>query len=174
MNVVKSSTQSAKSEQKHDHTHCIAEALDQAERVCEKAGERFTDLRRQVFELIWAGHKPVKAYDLMADLAAKRSGVAPATIYRTLEFLQSQGLVHKLETLNAYLGCSHPDRKHEGHFLICEHCDEVHEVDQASIGRLITRVAGEQQFKVNRTTIELSGLCQACQKSGAERRTENP
>jgi Fur family zinc uptake transcriptional regulator len=151
---------------KHDHAHCIEEALDQAEQVCEKSGERFTDLRRQVFKLVWAGHKPVKAYDLMSDLASKRSGVAPATVYRTLDFLQSQGLVHKLESLNAYLGCSHPEKEHQGHFLICEGCEEVRELNFASFSRSINRIAREQKFLIKHTTIELFGLCNNCQEAG--------
>jgi Fur family zinc uptake transcriptional regulator len=168
MGATKSSANTTTFRHKHNHTHCIEAALDQAELVCEQAGERFTDLRRQVFELIWAGHTPVKAYDLMSELASKRSGVAPATIYRTLDFLQSQGLVHKLESLNAYMGCSHPEKEHQGHFLICEHCEEVRELDVATFSRSINRIVREQQFLIKRTTIELFGLCASCQKVSAE------
>ena len=148
----------------HDHELCIEEALNQAKRVCEKGGERFTDLRRQVFELVWAGHKPVKAYDLLSDLSTKRSGVAPTTVYRTLDFLQAQGLVHKLESLNAYLGCSHPEKEHQGQFLICEGCEEVRELEFESFSESIDQIENEQEFAINRMTVELFGLCTNCQK----------
>ena len=74
-----------------NHALCIEEALDHAKRVCEKAGERFTDLRKQVFAIVWAEHKPVKAYDLLSELSSIRKGVAPATVYRALDFLQVAG-----------------------------------------------------------------------------------
>lgn len=148
---------------KHNHAICVDDALSQAKRVCEEGGERFTDLRRQVFELVWANHKPVKAYDLLSDLSSQRSGVAPATVYRTLDFLQAQGLVHKLESLNAYLGCSHPESKHQGHFLICENCEEVRELELRSFNRSINEVEAAQEFQVKRMTVELFGLCKRCQ-----------
>jgi len=147
----------------HDHSDCVEEALNQAERVCKQGGEQFTDLRRQVFELLWAGHKPVKAYDLLSELATKRSGVAPATVYRTLDFLQSQGLVHKLESLNAYLGCSHPGVDHQGHFLICESCQEVRELEFTTFSESIEQVEKEEHFQIKHMTVELLGLCSKCQ-----------
>ena len=148
----------------HNHSLCIDEALQLARQVCEKEGERFTDLRQQVFELVWAEHKPVKAYDLMSELSSKRSGVAPATVYRTLDFLQAQGLVHKLESLNAYLGCTHPQKDHQGHFLICEGCEEVRELEFAAFSQSVKKVEKEQQFKVKHMTVELFGLCNSCQQ----------
>ncbi|MCG8415475.1 MAG: transcriptional repressor [Pseudomonadales bacterium] len=153
---------------KHNHALCIEEALNQAKRVCEKGGERFTDLRRQVFELVWAEHKPVKAYDLLSELASKRSGVAPATVYRTLDFLQAQGLVHKLESLNAYMGCSHPEQEHQGQFLICESCEEVRELEFAAFNKSIDEVEKEQHFQIKHMTVELFGVCGKCQNLEAE------
>lgn len=147
----------------HNHSNCIEEAIDNAKRVCEEGGERFTDLRKQVFELVWAEHKPVKAYDLLSALSSKRSGVAPATVYRTLDFLQAQGLVHKLESLNAYFGCSQPEKDHQGHFLICEHCEEVRELEFASFSQSITAIEKAQQFHINHMTVELFGVCNKCQ-----------
>ncbi|GJM13097.1 MAG: transcriptional repressor [Pseudohongiella sp.] len=149
----------------HNHTHCIEDALDHARRVCEGDGERFTDLRRQVFELVWADHKPVKAYDLLSALSSKRSGVAPATVYRTLDFLQAQGLVHKLESLNAYLGCSHPEKDHQGYFLICENCEEVRELKSTSFKQSIDAIEKDQKFQVRHMTVELFGLCNSCQNA---------
>ncbi|MFK7862589.1 MAG: Fur family transcriptional regulator [Pseudohongiellaceae bacterium] len=149
---------------KHNHSNCIEDAIENASRVCEEGGERFTDLRRQVFELIWAEHKPVKAYDLLSALASKRSGVAPATVYRTLDFLQAQGLVHKLESLNAYFGCAQPEKDHQGHFLICEQCEEVRELESSSFSRSVIEIEKAQLFKITQMTVELFGLCNECQQ----------
>lgn len=146
-----------------NHALCVEEALEHAQRVCEKGGERFTDLRKQVFAIVWAEHKPVKAYDLLSELSSKRKGVAPATVYRTLDFLQSQGLVHKLESLNAYLGCSQPETEHHGQFLICECCEEVRELEFAPFSQSIDKIEKTQQFQIKHTTIELFGRCKKCQ-----------
>ncbi len=158
----KTATEAVTFGSKHNHALCIEEALDFARRVCEKEGERFTDLRKQVFELVWAEHKPVKAYDLLSELAAKRSGVAPATVYRTLDFLQAQGLVHKLESLNAYLGCCHPEKEHQGHFLICKKCEEVKELELTALSKSIKEAEKAQEFQVKHMTVELFGLCKNC------------
>lgn len=168
MPSLNSTTESSSFACNHDHALCIEEALEQAKRVCEKGGERFTDLRRQVFELVWAEHKPVKAYDLLSELASKRNGVAPPTVYRTLDFLQSLGLVHKLESLNAYLGCSHPEDEHQGHFLICENCEEVRELEPGSFSQSIAQVEKEQDFRIKHMTIELFGVCSKCSELDTE------
>tara|TARA_B110000196_G_C21026447_1_gene605380 strand:- start:87 stop:632 length:546 start_codon:yes stop_codon:yes gene_type:complete len=148
---------------KRNHALCIEEALEHAKRVCERAGERFTDLRKQVFAIVWAEHKPVKAYDLLSELSSIRKGVAPATVYRALDFLKSQGLVHKLESLNAYLGCSQPETEHHGHFLICECCEEVRELAFAPFSQSIDEIEKAQKFQIKHTTIELFGRCIKCQ-----------
>ena len=149
--------------QHHDHHHCVADALKAAEKVCAARGERFTPLRRAVFELLWSSHKPVKAYDLLAQLALTHDRPAPPTVYRALDFLQEAGLVHKLESLNSYIGCGEPGRAHQGQFLICEKCGVVAELDDAELTARIDTSARRIGFKVNDETIEISGLCRDCQ-----------
>ncbi len=146
----------------HDHGHCMADALREAERVCAQRGERFTPLRRTVFELLWSSHKPVKAYELLAQLALTHDRPAPPTVYRTLDFLQEAGLVHKLESLNAYIGCGEPGRRHQGQFMICEDCGVVAELDDEVLTAMIDSNARTIGFKVNAETIEISGLCGQC------------
>ncbi|MCY4263939.1 MAG: Fur family transcriptional regulator [Gammaproteobacteria bacterium] len=163
-NNLESASISVEFGQRHDHELCIEEALKQAKRVCEIEGERFTDLRRQVLELIWAEHKPIKAYDLLNELSAKRRGVAPATVYRTLDFLQAQGLVHKLESLNAFMGCSHPGQKHHGHFLICESCEQVRELESNAFKQSAGLIEQENAFKIRHMTVEIFGICESCIK----------
>jgi len=147
----------------HDHSHCVNDALREAERVCAERGERFTPLRRTVLELLWSSHKPVKAYDLLALLARTHERPAPPTVYRALDFLQDAGLVHKLESINSYIGCGEPGRQHQGQFLICESCGVVAELDDGALTSRIDSNAREIGFKVSDETIEISGLCRQCQ-----------
>ncbi|MFA5121479.1 Fur family transcriptional regulator [Zavarzinia sp.] len=147
----------------HDHDRCIADALSRAEALCADRGARLTDLRRQVFELVLGSHRPVGAYDLVARLGeVEGKTVAPQTVYRALDFLIEQGLVHRIASLNAFVGCSHPGTDHAGQFMICNRCHEVAELgDPAAIADLAARAAA-QGFKVDTVSIELTGTCAAC------------
>ncbi len=105
--------------QKHNHNHCIETALQEARRLCEDRGLRFTELRERILRMVWQGHKAVKAYDLLDQLSNEGGSAKPPTVYRALDFLMEHGFVHKIESMNAYVGCPHPDGKHVSQFLIC-------------------------------------------------------
>ncbi len=150
----------------HDHASCVVAALDAAEAACKRRGERLTPLRRRVLELIWRGHRPIGAYDLLALLQDERGKVAPPTVYRALDFLCAQGLVHRLDTLQAFIGCGHAgapdDGRHAAHFLICQDCGVAVEVRDGPLNGAINRLAGRAGFVIADETIELSGQCAAC------------
>ena len=146
----------------HDHRRCVAEALDKAEALCRDRGARLTKLRRRVLELVWTGHAPVGAYEVLNHLSRERARAAPPTVYRALEFLLDQGLVHRIESLNAFVGCPDPDETHSGQFLICRDCGTAAETHDADINRAIARRAAALGFAVEHKTVELRGLCSAC------------
>ncbi len=149
----------------HDHTHCIADALTRADALCAERGARLTALRRRVLELVWTGHKPRGAYAILDDLSQQEGkAAAPLTVYRALEFLVEHGLVHRIESLNAYIGCAAPGLVHSGQFLVCEGCGNAVEIDDPRIRAAIETTATERGFKVNRPTIEVRGTCTACQE----------
>jgi Fur family zinc uptake transcriptional regulator len=143
----------------HDHAQCIDDALDAAAEICARRGARLTPLRRRVLELVWAGHEAVKAYDLLARLGA---GAKPPTVYRALDFLVAHGLVHKLESLNAYVGCPRPQTAHEGQFLICDTCGLVDEIDAPELNSQLLERAAIAGFAPQRQTVEVHGLCASC------------
>ena len=93
----------------HDHAQCIDAALDKAADLCSRRGARLTKLRRRVLELVWQGHAAVKAYDLLGALDRGAGAAKPPTVYRALDFLIAHGLVHRLESLNAFVGCPAPE-----------------------------------------------------------------
>ena len=150
----------------HDHDHCVDDALARAERQCERRGVRLTPIRRRVLELIWRRHEPIKAYDLLDMLRAERRSAAPPTVYRALDFLLDEGLIHRIESLNAYVGCGDPDRPHVGQFLICQHCNAVAEMNDADVHQVLADKAGDLGFQVNTQTIEINGLCPTCRDQG--------
>ena len=146
----------------HDHAACIDAALDRAAELCAGLGARLTRLRRRVLELVWQGHAAVKAYDLLAELDRKGGAAKPPTVYRALDFLRAHGLVHRLESLNAYIGCPQPEAPHEGQFLICNSCGNVSEFEAPAIQTAIEVQAADCGFAVAQRTVEVRGVCRGC------------
>ena len=151
----------------HDHDHCVATALSAAETVCAAAGERLTPIRRRVLELVWGSHRPIGAYAILDQLKDGNRSAAPPTVYRALEFLLGRGLIHRIESLNAFVGCSHPGESHLVQFLICRSCGTVAELDDDGIARAVAERARALGFEVERQTIEVMGLCPGCAAGAA-------
>lgn len=148
--------------EEHDHASCVDDAIGRAEAICRTRGERLTPLRRQVLKLVWNSHHPVKAYDLLERLSNSKKRAAPPTVYRTLDFLCDAGLVHRLESLNAFIGCARPDKRHSAQFLICTQCGAVAEMDDAELTAKIDANARRLGFRVSEEKIEVAGRCRAC------------
>lgn len=146
----------------HDHDDCVAQALEAAEQVCRRRKLRFTAIRRAVLELVWTSHRPVGAYDILDRLNRQGTRAAPPTVYRALEFLIEADLVHRLDSLNAFIGCRDPGRSHEGQFLICRQCRSVAEMDDDEISRLVGQKAAGHGFTAVRQMVEIEGLCRHC------------
>ena len=149
---------------RHDHQRCVKTALAKAEEACATSGKRLTPLRRRVLELVWSSHLPVKAYDLLARLGSGREQAAPPTVYRALDFLQDAGLVHRIASLNAFVGCGEPRSHHVGQFLICTRCGAVAEMADADVSARIEQRAEQMGFRVARETIEVEGTCRDCRR----------
>lgn len=142
----------------------IPARLALAEQVCAAHGARLTDLRREVLELILSAEGPLTAYVLLDQLKQTRSA-APPTIYRALDFLLEQGLIHKLERLNAFLACIDDDplsHNHAAQFLICRNCHSVRELEDRKISDAVEHAAETIGFVPELTTIEVEGLCADC------------
>lgn len=152
--------------QQHDHQLCIENAIEDARGLCARRGVRLTEQREHVLRLIWQSHKPLGAYPLMAMLAdATNRPVAPPTVYRALDFLSSQALIHKIHSLNAFIGCSTPGGFHQSHFLICRLCGLAVECGNAQLVATLARVAAAAEFSAEEQSVEILGLCPACKES---------
>lgn len=150
----------------HDHARCIDSALATAKRLCEERGVRLTPLREQVLNLVWQSHKPLGAYAILDALATqpgtKPRRQAPPTVYRALEFLQEHGLVHRINSLNAFIGCQQPREHHQSHFLICRECATAVEIFDTDISGAIHAAASAAGFGVEGAFVEITGLCPNC------------
>lgn len=136
--------------------------MQQAERQCLQRGVRFTPIRRRVLEMIASNRGGLKAYDLLDKLAVEHTAARPPTVYRALDFLIEQGLVHRIESLNAYVACPCPEHAHGFQLLICRHCGRVEELHLDEVNAQLSEHARDQGFRVERQTIELLGACETC------------
>lgn len=145
-----------------DSTRAL-QALAQAEQICQQRAIRLTALRRRVLEIIWSSPTPLGAYDILDRLREDGRRGAPPTVYRALDFLLEQGLIHRLASLNVFLGCCHPTESHGGQFLICRTCGRVSELDSHTVERTIYNEAAQCNFRVQSQMVEILGRCPDCQ-----------
>jgi Fur family zinc uptake transcriptional regulator len=115
---------------------------------------------------VWASHKPVGAYAILESLRTEGLGSAPPTVYRALDFLLEHGLVHRIESLNAFVGCARPGESHRGFFLICQRCGNADELQDAGLAEAISHSAGQRGFATRHMTLEVNGTCAVCSGRG--------
>lgn len=149
---------------KHDHRRCRRQLLSAARLVCEQRKLRLTTRRRQVLEILLASHQPLGAYDILALLNSATSAerIAPPIVYRALEFLLAQGLIHRIESRNAFISCAQPGHQCAAQFLICRDCEQVAEIEHSDPGLLAQ--ADNLGFAVDHSVVEITGVCAECRK----------
>ncbi|USA41750.1 transcriptional repressor [Spongiibacter taiwanensis] len=152
----------------HNHQRCVDSAMATARQICQRRDSRLTPIRETVLAIVWSSHKPIGAYGILERLAeGQAKPPAPPTVYRALEFLLEHKLVHRIASLNAFVGCNDPSHRHEGHFLICQSCSVAIEMDSSAINAAIDTAAKRQHFTVTGQCVEVAGLCQQCDEGQA-------
>ena len=147
----------------HDHERCASDAIAHAEAICAARAERLTPIRRRVLEALLASHQPLGAYELIDRLAVRGARPAPITIYRALDFLREQGLVHRIESRNAFIACVQDHGSGDPVvFLICEKCGTVGEAASAAVADTIRTASRAAGFTPKTPVIEISGICAHC------------
>lgn len=149
----------------HDHASCVATALRRAEALCRQRGARLTAQRRRVLELVWGSHEPIGAYAILDLMAGGTARPAPITVYRALDFLQAHGLIHRVASRNAFVGCAEPGSGHGSQFLICRGCRAVAEIHDARLDRAIEAAASGGGFRLEERRLELEGWCRHCART---------
>ena len=140
----------------------LSQLLERAESLCRERGVRLTEQRKTVLRLLSMSDKPLSAYELLDRMRGVFKNPAPPTVYRALDFLLEQGLVHKLESLHAYVGCAHPEHPHASQFLICDDCGEVAEVEDPGMDKSLNALRKTFGFRTKRPVMELLGTCAQC------------
>ena len=147
------------------HVHDAAGFVHAVERACNERGLRLTAIRARVLSLVAEAGKPIKAYDLLEQVrdGEGAGAAAPPTVYRALDFLMANGFIHKLESINAFVACHHPNSaQHSVPFLICDRCHSATELEDASIVASLDAAARGLGFAPQAQTLEVHGLCAKC------------
>jgi Fur family zinc uptake transcriptional regulator len=159
----KTNTQTVFPSPGHDHDRCASDAIAHAEAICARRAERLTPMRRAVLEALLQSHIPLGAYELIDRLAKQGGRPAPITVYRALDFLREQGLVHRIESRNAFIACVHNHASGDPVvFLICEKCGAVGEAASAAVADTIKSASRTAGFTPKSQVIEISGVCAHC------------
>jgi Fur family zinc uptake transcriptional regulator len=149
----------------HNHARCTADALRKAEVVCAQRKTRLTDIRRQVLEMVWQSHAPIGAYDILSQMNAGGGKTAPMAVYRALDFLMENGLVHRIASRNAFIGCAHMGEDHHAaQFLICHSCGTTAELESPALTRALSQAVAERGFTIDSQIVEISGTCPHCRQ----------
>jgi len=145
-----------------DPAACLSGVLAFAERLCAAKGAKLTKNRAEVLSVIHGAGKPIGAYDILDKLSRDNGTPKPPTVYRALEFLEAMGLVHKIESLNAFMSCALPGHIHSAQILICDGCGEVEEVQDEQLLDQFAALAKDHGFEVDRAICEIHGHCENC------------
>ncbi|MBC93827.1 MAG: transcriptional repressor [Rhodospirillaceae bacterium] len=122
--------------------------------------------QKLVMDLLESQKRPLSAYMILDEL--RDVGIrAPLQVYRALEKLISMGKVHRVESISAFIACSHMSCEKLGvtAFVICDRCENIEEVSDQSISSFVTDLAIKTKMKAAKSNIELHGLCNTCQTS---------
>ncbi|CAD6551578.1 hypothetical protein LMG27952_05153 [Paraburkholderia hiiakae] len=157
----------------HAHSHDGAQgaplesALAMAEAYCRERGEKLTPIRRKVLELLLASGRATKAYSLLDEMRQIHPGSAPPTVYRALDFLLSAGLIHRIESINAFAVCHDLTQCQHGILVVCQQCGNVTELHEPKLRQALVAQIEAAGYRLAGDGIELKGLCAQCQKSQA-------
>ena len=150
----------------HDHKVCITRSLERARAAYRNAGGCLTELREGVLRELAASHAALGAYDIIQHLSARGRRVAPISVYRVLESLLEVGLVHRIESRNAYMAChTTHDLRRPVLFMVCESCGAIAESVDAKLHETLGRVAAVAKFTLGQTVLEMTGLCENCREA---------
>ncbi len=156
----------------HDHAHghshaaggaSVESALAMAEAYCRERGEKLTPIRRKVLELLLASGRATKAYSLLDEMRQIHPGSAPPTVYRALDFLLSAGLIHRIESINAFAVCHDLTQCQHGILVVCQQCGNVTELHEPKLRQALVAQIEAAGYRLSGDGIELKGVCAQCQ-----------
>lgn len=139
--------------------------LDKAYKHCIAHGYRFTEPRERVLKILINEAKPLGAYEILQQLSNEIDKPNPPTVYRAIQFWHKEGFIHCIDSLKSYVACSNGHHIGQTHFLICNQCDFVKELDCTIDFAPIAKATAPIKFSIASCTVEIKGLCSNCSNS---------
>jgi len=143
----------------------VAARLDVADSLCTQRGHRLTPIRRKVLELLLRHGRSLKAYELLDEMRAIHPGAAPPTVYRALDFLLAEGLIHRLDAVNAWAACCDVKGGRHDLLVVCTCCGSVAEISDPELSRQLAARAAAMGYVPATHEIEIRARCANCQQS---------
>ncbi|MEL7300606.1 MAG: Fur family transcriptional regulator [Pseudomonadota bacterium] len=130
-------------------------------------GKRGEALQAEVLDALRSADGPLSAYDILAELRSTTPKMAPTTVYRVLAALTEKSLIHRLESLNAYIPCQCEEAGHEAIISICDDCGSVEETVAPELLATMAEAIGSKGFSAKRHVVEVHGTCADCSPEDA-------
>ena len=141
----------------------VGAQLSVAEALCEQRGRRLTPIRRRCWNCCCAG-RSLKAYELLDAMREVHPGAAPPTVYRALDFLMDEGLVHRLDAVNAWSACHDAGGAPHDLLVVCTGCGAVAELSDPAMSRQLAERVAQTGFTLATHETEIRALCPQCQQ----------
>lgn len=127
----------------------------------ETSGLKLTKNQSVVLETLLEADKPLGAYDILEEV--RDFGLkGPPQIYRALDKLMLLGIVHRIESLNAFVACDHGPHDAPAAFVICRSCETTVELSVSELEKLVPKDALPKDFVVDEVKLEIKGRCFEC------------
>jgi Fur family zinc uptake transcriptional regulator len=144
------------------HKSCI-KLLDSKITLINKEKKlNITESRKYIYDVIAGSHKMIKAYEILAIIAKKNPSIKPPTIYRAINFLIENNLVHKINCTNSYIACFNKNLTQMCFFLICKKCKNVTESYNNKLSELLLNTIKKNNFFLKDANLEINGICNNC------------
>ncbi len=153
-----------KMKKNHNHKECSKRVIKNAKEVCHEGSLNLTPIRKKVLEIIASNHKPSRAYDILSKLKDGGFSDKPPTVYRALDFLIENKMVHKLSTINAYVACFNDEAEEVSCFLICEKCQDIEEFQDEAVIKAMTNIGKNKRINIKNVNLEISFRCDQCEE----------
>lgn len=142
----------------------IEKRIKKAEQLCAQTGGQLTAIRKTLLSIIYKNEGDLTAYELLHLFRETNPKAESMTVYRALDFLQKQHLIHRLASKSTYAACDIPHEDHHAHFLLCEKCGQSQEVQSTQLEKVAKILAAEHHFVLSNKPIEITGICRACSR----------
>ncbi|HLS51445.1 MAG TPA: Fur family transcriptional regulator [Burkholderiaceae bacterium] len=140
----------------------IKAQLKTAEQLCLRRNKRLTPMRRKVLQILLQHGRSLKAYELLEEVRKDHTNAAPPTVYRALDFLVDEGLIHRLDAVNAWTACLDADGEPHNVLIVCTECGVVAELSDPPLSHQLSHTAKQAGFIMANPETELRALCTPC------------